>query len=153
MKKGVWVLSFLIVFITMLIFVNLLNSNIIDIGQKFNIHGRVIESGVYTIQNSTEIIENFEDIYFQKLKEGKKVYLVFGDKNEIDIVTYEDLAYGNVNLFIGNQNSELQVSAKRNILQRVTPRQNEVSFYISGKEYKINVKDDENVYFIIEEDI
>ena len=154
MKKG---RIFLWVFVVVLIIILLFAVGIFELNKKYNlsdkfgISGNVVKYGTY--QNEEEITKDFSKIYAEGLKDGKKTYLVLGNKKEIKVLSYEEISQGKINLIMENKDQKIDVKENRYSLTKIIPKNNKVEILINRKIYEFELKENENVYFIISEDI
>ena len=149
-KKGVIFVAILIVIILSLIFY-FGNTKKFDLTERFNLQGKIVGYGVY--ENKEGIIEEFSRIYAEGLKKGEKTYIVLGNRDEVQLSTYEEMIQGKIDLLIGEKSEQLELKENKYSLTKIIPQNNKVDIVINGKNYKFNLKEGENIYFIIREEI
>ncbi|MFA4952982.1 MAG: hypothetical protein WC584_02060 [Candidatus Pacearchaeota archaeon] len=147
---------FLWVFVVVLIIILLVASGIFltkkyNLSDKFGISGNVVKYGTY--QNEEEITKKFSTIYAEGLKDGKKTYLVLGNQKEIKVLSYEEVSQGKINLLMENKEQKMDVKENRYSLTKIIPKNNKVEILINEKIYEFELKENENIYFIISEDV
>jgi len=150
MKKR-WVI--IIVALIVLAFASLFYLNFsgkIDLTKKFGVTGGDIEYGTYT--NEEKIISEFKNLYLEGLQKGKEVYLVLGNREEIRILSYDEVYHGKVNLLLGN-GQNMDINEKEYNIARIIPTGDNINIIINGQQYYFEVKEKENLYLIISQDI
>lgn len=150
-KRYIFLWIFIALIIILILFNIIFATKEYNLSDKFGISGNVIDYGVY--KNEEKLISEFTKIYAEKLKEGKKIYLVSGNQKEIKVTSYDELYYGKINLVLENKNQNINIGENKYSLTKIIPQNNHVEVLINGKNYKFELKKDENVYFIISEDI
>ena len=127
---------------------------VIDIGDKFGISGRGVDQGTY--QNSFgeisgEVIEKFNAMHVESSKNSEKLYLVFGDANEVYLADYQEINKGGVSLLTGRSIQKVNVNEEEYTSKKLVVKDNKVSVLINGKEYEFALSDGEGLYIIIAE--
>ena len=120
-----------------------------NLTNKFGISGNVVDYGVY--EDEKALIGEFSKIYSENLKKGEKTYLVLGNKDEINIVSYEEISQGKIGLIMENKNQNINIAENKYSLTKIIPQNNKVEILINGKNYEFELKQNENVYFIIKD--
>ena len=120
-----------------------------DVGEIFHLSGKVVESGTYNSENYSDVINNFEKTYKENIKNGEKTFLVVGNKQNVKVISYEDLNKGEVDLIYGESTQRLDVIDKKYTYKDITPINSKVEFIIDDKDYSFNLDKDEKIYLII----
>ncbi len=126
-------------------------NKVYNLTEKFGLTGNVVDYGTY--DDEKKVIEEFTKTYAENFKNGKKTYLVLGNQKEAKIVSYDEIYYGKVNLVLKNKNQNVNIQESKYSLTKIIPKNNKVEILINGKSYEFDLKKDENVYFIVSEDI
>ncbi len=124
----------------------------VDLNEKFSLTGEVIEFGKYNEPSYEEVLQKFQEYYLENLDKNKKVYFVFGNEQQIELSTYEEMTRGNVNLNVGGEQQRYFVKENEYAVSKIFPKEDKLVITINTKEYSFKLKEDENVYFIISED-
>ena len=127
------------------------NTKKFDLTEKFNLQGSVIGYGVY--ENKEEMINELSRMYTEGLEKGEKTYIILGNRDEVQLSTYEEIVQGKIDLLIGEKSQQMELKENKYSLTKIIPQNNKVNIVINGKNYEFNLKEGENVYFIIREDI
>jgi hypothetical protein len=125
-----------------------------DIGSELSNEGaRIVDYGIYSRENVTEILNNFTDSdfapYFLKKTDSTNIVFVYGDKNGLYSVQYNNHYTGSVYATIGGVSPAWQsydVIANRT---KVNVAGEKVDVEILGRTYEFDVKENEMFYFLI----
>ena len=154
MKKRyilLWVLIGLLA-IWGLFFFGIIESNkVYNLTERFGISGNVVSYGTY--ENEEGIIKEFSRIYAEGLAKGEKTYIVVGNKDEIRMSTYEEFSQGEIAVILQDRVERLDVKENKYSLTKIIPQNNKVEIVINGENYNFDLKEGENVYLIISQDI
>jgi len=148
-KRGIIIIFVVIAMAVFLYFILSNSGTTYDLTEKFNIQGRVIDYGTY--ENFDDVVDNLGRIYARYLEEDKKVYFVLGNKEGVILSTYEEIIRGNIGLITGRVNEGIDVGEEKYITETLIPKGNKVEIVINKNVYEFTLKENENVYFIIEE--
>jgi hypothetical protein len=116
---------------------------------------RVIDYGIYSGENITELLNNFTDTefapYFLKKTDKANVVFVYGNKSDLYAVQYNTTSTGTISSSIGS--GIFQWNSVRNYAERmkiiVNPGDKEVNISIVGKIYSFELKEGEMFYFLM----
>lgn len=121
-----------------------------NLSDFFNMKGKVVYSGTYlTDEEYKEAFEKFEQVYGENKEDDKETFFVYGDKEKIEVATYDELVQGKMNLILGSD-LNYEVSKDEISLRSLSPSEDKVKFIMDGDEYSFKLKDGEKVYFIVE---
>jgi len=140
------------------------SSKIFDLKEELGIEsGKVLEYGIVsdneTITVGTEhisIIEHFIDLYEQYAGENKKIYFIYGNREEVTLITYDQVVTGSLRI-VGSANANTPIV--QDILgtdvarETFTPRGGKVTITIEGVNYDFNIKPGENFFFVISQEL
>jgi len=157
MKKSLIAAVIGIIIILLIIIANYSNSNKTkeyNINEKFGIHGNVIEYGTYySGEDLAKFFKESEDIFQENLRNGKKTYFVYGNSKEIMVSTYEVIAEGDIKLYLGDNTQTFKLKENKYYLRKLVPNENKVTVIIEGRDYDFELRPNENLYFIISEEL
>ncbi len=132
---------------------------IYDIGDELGIEsGEVLDFGTYNQYDESgmkNLLVDFNAMYTDYAGEGKNVYYVFGNKDKITIAGYSELIAGTISVDYGSTSgpSVLIISEKGYITEEFNPKGNKIIVTIEGNEYEFELKQGENFYFVISQEI
>jgi hypothetical protein len=158
MKRGMVVGVFAALIIVSFLayeFVSLSNSSqVYDLMKKFRLSGNIVGYGILEDQKTQEeIMNDFSTIYEEHRAKGEKVYFIFGNSQEVKVLTYEEIVNGKINIVLGNKNEELSLVKSESSLRKIIPSNNDqVKIIINGKEYDFKLKNNEVAYMIVSDD-
>lgn len=142
-----------------------------DLGEELGIESQhVLDYGTYSELNETELnnlMERFIVNYVEYIKEDKNIYFIFGNKNKINVVGYQDILAEDVIvcLDVGEHLQEEGVIEKAQCVPYQTIGETQafskedkgdiqkVTIQIGGDEYQFRLKYGENFYFVIWQEI
>lgn len=135
-------------------YIYLNQTNNYDLGKSFGIHGNVIEYGTYDKSDDvSEFFGKFEDIFVKNLAEGKQTYFVYGNDKEIRVSSYEEVTNGNIRFVIGEKTQNFKLRENKYLLRTLVPNENKVTVLVGSSSYDFELRPNENLYFIISEEI
>lgn len=146
-KRVIVILAIIFVIASIFIINNSPTSH--NLTEQFNMHGRVIDYGVIENNNEISVIEKIYESYEQN-PEGT-IYIVFGDKNEVKVSSFEELAQGNINLITGEKNLNTPITKDQFFSRIIKPINNKVRVLINGKGYEFDLDRTEKLYFVVRE--
>ncbi len=126
-----------------------------DLGQELGIESQnVLDYGTYSELNDAQmkvLMENFIKNYVTYIQEAKNIYFVFGNKQKINVLGYQEIA---------NESVCVKVSGSSSCAPYLTIGQTQEFPVISGEiskvvirigdiEYEFKLKSGENFYFVI----
>ena len=125
------------------------NSKIYNLTEEFGLTGKVVDYGVYGEERSyDDILSEFMDKYPQ-ISRDEKVHFIFGDSEEINIFSYEEITRGNIQISLGGKNQRLDVKDIDFSNQKLKPSGSKVKVILEQKSYEFDLEEDESVYFIV----
>jgi hypothetical protein len=102
----------------------------------------------------TDIIEHFTDQYDKYAGEDKEIFFIFGNYEEVVLITYADISPGTIEIVAGETKAEYDVPGREIIKEVITPTESgEVSIKIEENVYDFILKPGENFYFVISQTI
>ena len=109
--------------------------------------GEVLDYGTTTGDYQ---LENFLDVYDAYAGEGKNISYIFGDEDGVSIFTYTDIPTGEV----GVGESSVSTSRRESVESNPPPTDNKIEVTLpDGSVYEFDLKEGENFYFIISEEV
>jgi len=128
-----------------------------DLGEELGIESvEVIEYGVYNQlgEGLSNLTIHFTGIYTSFVGEGKEMYFIVGDENDVFLYTYKDITGGTVTIDIGQGQSKLEIINKELKKENITPAPGEdIIVVIKGIKYNFKLKPGEIFYFVIVQQI
>ncbi len=123
----------------------------------------VLDYGTFNVNNAQarkEITQNFSEDYIAYAGEGKNIYLIFGNKEDVYLVTYDEVSRGQISqVFEGTASSMDIIAHKINVtkLDIIPGESNTQKVIVPIGEpvinYEFNLKPGENFYFVISQEI
>ncbi len=156
-KRGQFYLIASFIIISLLIgFVSVKNYSqtapvkIYDISEELNIESaQVIEYGIVQDVQVSDLLGDFSQKYSDYTgKELDELYFVYGDSEEVVIVTYKEVSTGSISL--GNYKTEIATS-KTEVSRSSNPGQ-KVEISLDNKKYDFELKQGQNFYYIIQKE-
>ena len=131
--------------------------NIRDLGEELGIESEhVLDYGILKFGNSEgdlqDLVLEFSHEYAQYAGEGKNLYFIYGDEEEVKIIKYEDVL-NEIGVVAGD--TESKVIIKRSV-RKIETEKNERIAKIKvrgGQEYDFDLKEGDNFYFIISQEV
>jgi hypothetical protein len=133
-----------------------------DLKQEMGIESQqVLDYGTYNNLNSDEmrgLMENFIENYVDYIEEEKNIYFIFGNKQEINALGYQEINNESVCIKLNppsegsSENAEcipLQMQETQTFSPDNTGAINVVVIRIDSNEYQFRLKPGENFYFVI----
>jgi uncharacterized protein (UPF0333 family) len=130
-----------------------------DLGQELGIESQnVLDYGTYNAKSSEEIdnlMEQFIQNYHQYEEEDRNIYFVFGNKNKVSVVGYQDIEDESVCIKLNptrTGSTPCQAYSTIGETQAFTPTTGEigkVAIVIAENQYEFALKSGENFYFVI----
>lgn len=110
---------------------------------------KVIEYGIYNKKNLENLSDNFlgEDIakYFSQKIDNANIVYVYGDKNNLNSMTYSEVNTGVIN--IGGANFSIHTKFAKKGKPKI--EKNVVKVEVLDKDYSFKLKNNEMFYFVI----
>ncbi len=125
-----------------------------DFGDELGIESsKVVDYGVSSTDDLSAVINDFTSKYDEYAGEDRDIYFIFGNRNLVKLITYDDVILGNVNIAGANPIFDT-IEGKQIAVAEYTPectRGNicEVKVKIGDDIYDFELKPGENFYFII----
>jgi hypothetical protein len=128
-----------------------------DLGQELGIESQnVLDYGTYSQLNEEQmkvLMENFIKNYVSYIEEDKNIYFVFGNKNKINVVGYQEIANENVCVNITSAGiTSPCVPYLIGQTQGFSATSGEISqvvIRIAETDYEFELTEGENFYFVI----
>ena len=119
--------------------------------------GEVLDHGVYNSFDNValnKLLENFTITYSRYAGEGKDLYFVFGNRNLVSVATYTEIATGSISVDFGGSKTVIDISKNQYKREDVSGAVSDtVRVDIEGIEYDFNLREGENFYFVISQEI
>jgi hypothetical protein len=127
-----------------------------DLKEQMGIESQqVLDYGTYNNLDSDEmreLMENFIKNYVDYIEEEKNIYFIFGNKQEINALGYQEINPEEVRICINEQTEEGCSVLKMNETRTFSSDDgsiNTVVIRIESHEYQFRLKPGENFYFVI----
>lgn len=133
-----------------------------DLGEELGIESQhVLDYGTYNELNDTQmkiLMSSFIQNYVSYIGEDKNIYFIFGNKDKINVVGYQDVIEEKVEVcFDGEEDctTYLQIGETQEFFKGDGSEGDidEVVIKIADIDYKFRLKEGENFYFIIWQEI
>ncbi len=118
-----------------------------NLTEKFGLHGRVVDMGDY--EDEENLIEKFSVAYEAYKENGKNLFLVLLDKNNIRLMSYGEASQGGISLISGKTTQSLEINEKKIFSQKLIKRGNNIEVILDGEKFNLNVDSTKNKYLII----
>ncbi len=128
-----------------------------DLGKELGIESQnVLDYGTYNAKSPDEIknlMEQFIRNYHDYQEQDKNIYFVFGNKDAVNVLGYQDIAAESVCIKLNptNNNAECELYSTIGTTQTYTTGEkiDQVAIEVSETQYEFKLKTGENFYFII----
>lgn len=166
-KKGQFFLIAAVVIITIIVSIATItnytqkkeSTKLYDLGEELGIESQqVLDYGTYSELNESEmneLMETFIKNYVNYIEEDKNIYFIFGNKDKINFVGYQELNNESVSVKINNEAytsinvGNTGLKGETQTFPKVTEEISKVIIKIGDKEYQFALKEGENFYFVI----
>lgn len=118
-----------------------------DLTEKFGLHGRVVDIGNY--ENEDSLIEKFGVAYETYKENGKNLFLVLLDKDNIRLMSYREISQGGINLISGKTTQNLEVNKRELFSQKLIKKGDNIEVILDGEKFNLNADSTKNKYLII----
>lgn len=117
-------------------------------------YGVISDDTVIVDGQPVNIIEHFIDLYEQYAGENKEIYFIYGNKDEVFLITYDEVIQGSLRI-VGSENIPVTQNIFGNEVTKTSlPIEGGiVRIEISGVEYEFEIKPGENFFFIISQEV
>ncbi|MEK6877986.1 MAG: hypothetical protein AABY22_00180 [Nanoarchaeota archaeon] len=138
---------------------NVIRSNanserIYDLKNELDIESAsVVDYGLYNNEDTKELLDDFTSKYSDFAGQGKNLYFVFGDENQIIVKGREDILTGSIGVQIGGATTTIPVFVKKDFKENLIRSGNEVKVIIDSQEFIFQLNPGQNFYFVIEQNI
>jgi len=127
-----------------------------DLGKELGIESQnVLDYGTYNAKSPDEIktlMEQFIVNYHNYQEQDKNIYFVFGNKDAVNVLGYQDIAAEDVCIKLNpTKQSECKLYSTIGTTQTYTTsgKIEDVAIVVSSTQYEFGLKTGENFYFII----
>lgn len=129
-----------------------------DVKDELGIEGgKVLDFGTYNVNNEADkikLIESFASNYSEYVGVGRNLYFVFGNLEQIYVLTYTEVTSGSVGVSFGDTKTNLEIIEKIGKIDAYpTDSETKVVITIEDLEYEFELNVGENFYFIISQEI
>ncbi len=130
-----------------------------DLGTELGIESQnVLDYGTYSALNETEmkkLMEDFIKNYVDYQGENRNIYFVFGNKERINVVGYQQLVNETVCIRLDNSTecNQLIIGETQEFSKDQQQEIEKVAIEIGGHQYEFKLKRGENFYFVIWQEI
>jgi len=130
-----------------------------DLGQELGIESQnVLDYGTYSELNETELkvlMESFIVNYVDYIEEKKNVYFIFGNKDKVNVIGYQEINPEEVYIDIGEGKYLLSPEEMGKTVEFPAGDKdiNKVVVTIEGMVFQFSLKPGENFYFIIWQEV
>lgn len=139
-----------VLFILIILFYFHYNSpTVFDLTESFSLKGEVVESKTYVNENYDYMLNKIKEANEKYSKDNKKVYLAYGNSNEISVLSYDGISRGEINLITGKSIGRMNPHESKISARKIIPKNNKVKIILNNKENSFDLKENENIYFII----
>jgi len=135
-----------------------------DLGEELGIESQqVLDYGTYSELNEeemTSLIENFITNYVNYIEEDKNIYFIFGNKQKIYVVGYQDIQQEKVQVCLDVEQEKNEGCDDYELIGETQPftktsgeEMSRVVIRIGGTDYPYLLNEGENFYFVIWQEI
>jgi hypothetical protein len=131
------------------------NVKLYDLGKELGIESQnVLDYGTYSELNDTEmqnLMENFISNYVNYIQEKKNIYFIFGNKDKINVVGYQELNNESVCVKVYENDTcvpYLSIGQTQEF-PAINGEISKVVVTIANEDYQFTLKEGENFYFIV----
>ncbi len=137
-----------------------------DIREELGIEsGKVIDYGTYNELNENEmsnLVSDFATKYSEYAGEGRNLYFVYGNKNKVNVLSYEEMTFGKLTIDMGKRSRSSRETGGKEFKkeeeefpekEKGEHRSDKVDVELGGKKYEFELKSGENFYFIVSQEI
>ncbi|MEM4625232.1 MAG: hypothetical protein QXJ28_00485 [Candidatus Pacearchaeota archaeon] len=130
------------------------SSKTYELSKELNLEGEsVINYGLFNRENLEDLLRDFTERYAQYVGDTlSEIYFVYGDSNELNLVTYSYSESGSISINTGDSSYSIPISSRqiyRSETIPISPGQTQVTIMVSGQPYIMNLNPGQNFYFII----
>ncbi len=127
-----------------------------DISSELNEEGsRIVDYGIYNSEILIDLLDNFADTeyapYFLKKTENTDIVFIYGNKANLQAVTYNEASTGTISATIGGGTANWEMvepfAERTSVID--TDGDNIITIELLGKTFEFELKDNEMFYFII----
>lgn len=132
------------------------SERIYDLRDELNFESvSVVEYGLYKQkpEEMKQLLDDFTDKYIDFAGQGKNLYFIFGNENEVIIKGQEEVLSGSIGIQIGETISNIPTLQEKKYYQ-IFQREgsNQIIVKIKDQDYNINLQRGQNFYFIISQE-
>jgi hypothetical protein len=133
-----------------------------DLSEEISIESeKLVSHGIYQEKDTDKLIENFTDTYseyFDLLAGKSDLIFVYGNYDNMTMITYTDVTKGRISLGIGESKAYVDVSGKgkekTSLIPVILPEnKNYVLVNISEQVYNFSLRKGENFFFVLTKQI
>jgi len=125
-----------------------------DLGEELGIESeQIIGYGVYQEEDVNSLLENFTELYTEYVGEGKELYFVFGDDEEVSVATYSDITEVEISVDVGDKKIGGTIKKQEYKKEDYAPTGDNVEIDIGETKHQFELKPGENFYYIISQNI
>ncbi len=123
-------------------------------GEELGIESeQIIGYGVYQEEDVNSLLENFTELYTEYVGEGKELYFVFGDDEEVSVATYSDITEVEISVDVGDKKIGETIKKQEYKKEDYAPTGDNVEIDIGETKHQFELKPGENFYYIISQNI
>lgn len=132
------------------------DTRVYDLKEELGIEGvKVLEYGTYNSLNkddTDEVVQDLSERYSSYGGSESNLYFIYGDAEGVHLATYHDIVSGVISVTIGGQTSNIEIQDKKYNIIDLPGTGDSVTVTIDGVEYKFDIKQGYNFYFIISQE-
>ncbi len=127
------------------------SEKIYDLKDELNVESAsVVDYGLYSNNDTGALLDDFTDKYTSFAGQGKSLYFIFGDKDNIIVKGQEDVLTGNIGVQIGNSEPRIPIFQKNTFKGNYTSTDGQnITVIIKDAKYNFEIKPDQNFYFVV----
>lgn len=127
------------------------SAKLYDFGEALGVEAEnVIDYGISQGEDLETLLTDFVEDYADYIEEGIDLYFIFGNKDKIIAIAYQDISSEDVYITSGTIIEEL-VSGVFTIIEN--PSGNKIVITIGDDDYEFKLKTGENFYFVVSQEI
>lgn len=131
------------------------DSSVYDLSEEINQEASlVLDNGVFFARSPAQISQSVENLtnFYAASNPGSNLVVVYGDRNSLSIIYYNNTDTGQVGVSSGGTNARLEVKA-RNVQKGTLYGENNVTVtLLDDVKYSFNLTSGQNFYIVIKKE-
>jgi hypothetical protein len=126
-----------------------------ELSKELNLESEsVVNYGIFNGGDVDSILTNFSEVYGQYVGQNSNIYFIYGDQQQIKVITYTSGPSGTIGLDLGGSQTTLIIQGNQVSRNTIDVNGNhEVIVKIGDKSYPFELKEGQNFFFVIQEPV